>query len=395
MRRLFLMSALAAAALPARADLFTVTVETEGRTGTAGTSRVLDFARFFDNAGLRRVVDAYTDTSAAVADANFRGIPFRLSYPANSTALTLVVPQLGITETFQGATRDESQRLLEDWFRGRGASRVRDILQEAVARTSVDPVAGNPNSLMSQMFQNDFTAALGQPGQGSSFGFGFRIGSFSAEDFNTRSYTLPLSYSFTTAGGDQILFDLPLTVVDTEGAYAYSGSFGGGYRFSLTRDRSWTLQPMLRVGTVGSLDIGALATIVSGSVASVYRHQFAGGYTLTLGNMVGHARTVPLNYGGFDLDYRLQNTVLRNGIVGTMPLGDMIAGVPLNLGAFLTDTRFFGDRQRVQNYQEIGLILSAREIFGRSLTNPVEFGFTYLNGANGYRGFTFNTGVRF
>jgi hypothetical protein len=78
-----------------------------------------------------------------------------------------------------------------------------------------------------------------------------------------------------------------------------------------------------------------------------------------------------------------------------MPLGDVVTGVPMNLGAFVTDTRFFGDRQRVQNYQEIGLILSAREIFGRTLTNPVEFGFTYLNGANGYRGFTFNTGVRF
>ena len=77
----------------------------------------------------------------------------------------LKVPSAGIEHTFTGATRDEAQDAVTEYFKGAGGSDVTKVLQAAVRETAIDPVAGNPDSLMSLMGEADFaqgTDALGR-----------------------------------------------------------------------------------------------------------------------------------------------------------------------------------------------------------------------------------------
>ena len=66
------------------------------------------------------------------------------------------MPSAGIERTFTGATRDEAQDAVTDYFKGSGGSDVTKVLQAAVRETAIDPVAGNPDSLMSLMGEADF-----------------------------------------------------------------------------------------------------------------------------------------------------------------------------------------------------------------------------------------------
>jgi hypothetical protein len=388
-------------------DLFTGTFTVDGQTATAGSSNASDFADLFTNQGLTALFGTYTEVSAATADVSLRGVPAVLSYPAGSTALRLVIPSIGVDETFTGATRDESQDLALKWLRGAGGDAVTRFLRQAVATTPVDPMAGNPNSLMSQMGAADFGAALGGGGTGARFGerasagrtsLGARFGSYSASGFDTDVYNLPLGHDFVLSNGMELLLDAPITLVDTNGAQSYSGSLGVGLRIPVALPYDglrWTLTPILRFGGVGSVDAGAVGGMWSASITSVLDVRFDDVSTVTIGNMVGRLETLPIDVAGFNVSYDLANTMFRNGVIYTRSLGSW-GGREVSGSAFLIDTRFTGDALYVRSYQEYGGYLSFGNPFrAPGEPAPLRAGFTLLSGEGGYRGFSLNFGISF
>ncbi|NKC33793.1 hypothetical protein [Falsiroseomonas selenitidurans] len=386
------------------ADLFRGSFVIDGQSASAGSNNIQDFADLFTNRGLRSLSSSYTDVSAATADVSLRGVPATLSYAANSTTLRFIVPSAGINESFTGATRDESQDLALEWFKGAGGAALTRLLRQAVATTAVDPLAGNPNSLMSQMGAADFNLATGAAPSaglagGSRFGLGARFGSYSAGDHDTQTYSLPIGYRFDFGSSGTLLIDAPMTLSSTSNAEAYSGSLGIGYRIPMRLGQpdwlTWSLTPVVRAGAVGSTEIGSVGGIWSASLTSTLTLSLPGGGDLTMGNMFGRLDTLPIKIADYDISYELSNYIYRNGLVYTRPVGEMF-GRSVSASLFVLDTRFTGDDLYVKSYQEFGAFLNIGDpirILGAPV--PVRIGATYLTGENDYRGFTLNLGVTF
>ncbi|MGK7871259.1 hypothetical protein [Falsiroseomonas sp. E2-1-a20] len=380
-------------------DIYEGVFTVDGQTTRAGTNNAEDFANLLNNNGLSSLFANYSTLSQATVDASLRGVPAQLSYDFASTALRLVIPSAGVDETFTGATRDESQDLALEWLKGRGGDALTRVLQQAVATTSIDPVAGNPNSLMSQMGASDFGSALGLGGKGGGrYGFGARFGSYSAQGYDTDVYTLPLSTSFDLDNGRALLLDVPLTLTSTEAAQSYSGSFGVGLRLpiniGLPDTLAWSLTPMLRGGGVGSVDIGAVGGMWSASLTSSLQWQARPGTRLVLGNMISRLQTLPVNVSGYGVSYELTNVMYRNGIVATQDIGTWF-NRNVQATVFAVDTRFTGDELYIKNYQEYGGYFSFGQSIAGGASLPLSVGVTLMQADQGYRGFSINLGSSF
>jgi hypothetical protein len=396
-----LVLAASAAAAPALAgDVFRGTFTVDGQVRQAGTSNAEAFADLLKDSGLRSLFATYSSISAADVDASLRGVPARLTYNQGSPVLRLVIPSAGVDQSFNGATRDESQDLALKWLQGGGGGALTRVLQQAVATTAIDPIAGNPNSLMSQMGASDFASALGAGGIAAGrFGFGARFGSYSADGYDSRAYNLPLETSFDVAEGRTLLVDAPLTLTSTEGAQSYAGSIGLGMRLpvsiGLPDALAWTLTPMLRSGAVGSVDLGAVGGIWSASLTSALDWRMAQGTRITLGNMVSRLQTLPISYAGYSASYELTNVMYRNGLVVAQDAGEWF-GRPVRATFFAIDTRFTGDEVYVKSYREFGGYFTFGAQAGRGMgAMPLSLGVTMLSGDRGYQGFSINLGSAF
>jgi len=267
-------------------------------------------------------------------------------------------------------------------------------LNQSVATTGVDPVAGNPNSLMSQMGASDFNAATaGAVARPGGIGLGARFGSFTVNGSTSRSYSLPLATSFELGEGRTLLLDAPLTMVDTDGARSYSASLGVGMtlpvRIGLPESLDWKLTPMLRFGGVGESDLGKVAGgLWSISLTSNLVWQALSGMQVEFANMVTWLQTLPINYGGYDVGYELTNDMYRNGLLVTQDVGELF-GRAAQATLFAIDTRFTGDALYVESNQEFGDYVT---LGGAS---PISLGLTVLTGDQGYGGVTINLGSVF
>jgi hypothetical protein len=376
------------------------------QTGSKSFKKIDDLVNLLDNNGLRSIVPSYTNTSAASAVLSVRGLPATATYAANSTTLRFQVPSLNIDLSFTGATRDQSQDRFFEFLKGKGSGIVSDLLKGLAAKTPLDPVAGNPNSLMAQMAGASFSQGLGggaapgsttvavdaKDGSQVRFGLGARFGRYNQGDFKSQTFTVPLSFSWQFPSGMAFLVDAPLTYAETEGSVSYAGSIGAGLRLPVTD--TWALTPSVRAGGVGSLDLGSAAALYSASVTSAYSPTVSDQFSVTIGNMISYIRSVPLNVGDYNLDYNLTNYVFRNGLTVSQPLGLDLLGEPLTASVFIADTRFAGDALYVKSYQEVGIFFSTVKRFGLLLDNPLEFGVTYIRGKDS-NGIVGNFGFKF
>jgi hypothetical protein len=382
-----LVSALAA--LPAAArDPFSLDLTVDDARGSRGFTTLEGAYTALSTSGLQQIVPSYTEVSAATAALDLRGVPAVASFAAGSPVLRVQVPGAGIDETFIGATREESRRLFERWLQGRGDSAVDRLLRTAVRTTPTDPVAGNPNSALTNLAVSDFSravdASLGASGGGAHRA---RFGSFSAAGLGSNSFSLPLDYSLRLSEADTLQFDVPLTYVDTAGAASYSGNVGVLYRRQMTAN--WALQPSVRFGGAGSLDLGAGSGIWSTGLTSTVGLQVAEGWRLTIANAVTYVATLPISVGRYTVDYNVANTVFRNGLVLTRNLGIEVWRYQLTASLFAIDTRFTGSPVFIRNYQEFGAYVSAGREQRRGL------GVTLMTGDRGLFGVTVSGGVRF
>ena len=122
-------------------------------------------------------------------------------------------------------------------------------------------------------------------------------------------------------------------------------------------------------------------------------------YQLSMGNMAGYYLTLPVRLGDYSVDYNLKNTIVRNGLLFSMPLPRSLWGREFSVDLYLTDTRFFGDALYSDNFQEIGISLGPRRSADKLAPNlsshPIGLGLKYLVGAGDIDGFEMSFGYRF
>jgi hypothetical protein len=373
-----------------------------------GYTTLEDLLRQFTYQRLSEVAPSYNDNSQAFARLDLRGFNgVNLFFEQNSPVLFLHIPDLDVQQQFHGETRDESERLLEEWFKGDGREVLKRLMTHLAETSPIDPVAGNPNSLMANMAQSDFAAATsvtdtvndaaaaaGPDGAKNFFGVSARFGQYTQGEFGASVLSVPLTYThlFETPGW-ALSVDLPLTYVSNDGAKTYSGSLGLGLRVPLAH--GWALIPGLRAGIVGSADLGAGGVIYSTSLTSDWRADPIGKFTLGMANMVAWYRTGSISVGDYDVGYDLSNTVLRNGLLGDYDAGFSLFEAPMDWQFAYVRTDYFGDRLYSRWSNDLSASLGTRRRYGHVVLNALRFGFTYTTGDGGISGVSGNLGYTF
>jgi len=385
------------------AEVFNVTATLDGQTRTASFSTVEQAIDVFNDAGLQQLVNAYDGTQMVNVQLDFRGVPIVAQYStAGSPTLTFSIPSLNVNQTFTGATRDASQELLKDFLQENSSGILNQLGKELARVSPADPLAGNPNSLMSNLVGQDFAAGTGgfamsmrEPSVGGAdrsnlAGFGLRFGQYSQGGEVNRSLTLPLSYTIRSDADPrrQFSINMPLTYGTVGTSKSYALGLGTAYRLPVS-DR-WTLTPALNTAAVGSIDLGTAAVVASGSLTSSYVVP-VGKHDVSVGNMVGYYRSLAITVGDYSYDPGVRNTVTRNGLLFSQDFA--FFGTPRRLEYSIVDTQFFGTELYTERYDEISIALasSASAIGSKRYWR---FGGKYLY-SDKIRGFSFTMGTWF
>jgi len=393
----------------AAADLFSVSITVDGEMNRFGFSNVESVFDQIHEDGLTVAFPDYTERSMAGATIDFRGLEMRANFVGATSRLVFEVPSLDINETFAGADRDSSLEMLEEFLEDEGGDILNQIQRALIATSPVDPIAGNPNSLMGTMVSGQFRAGFQSRTTNIDEAaaadteeaydpdnlvvLGARFGRFTAAERASSVLTLPIGYSFrlkeSGAGLRAVDISLPITYADAEGGKSGAVSLGIGLTYAM--NERWSLSPAAGAGVVGSVDLGSAGGIGSLSLTSAYTIPREG-WSLNIGNMIGYYETLDISFRDYDFNPGVSNTVLRNALMVSIP--STMAGRKVTTEVWGIDTRFFGSDLYSEYYDEIGISFGLTKVSERSIENHLRAGVSYLTG-DGVEGWRVNVGYSF
>lgn len=323
-------------------------------------------------------LEARLGNSATQFDLSLRGIAGTLVDGDGPCCLSVDIPALGISnERLSGQTyRDDMDQLRKMLTQGDIARR---LARESARVSPLDPIAGNPVSQMARLVAQDFAGGFfpfasnvaedgvkvaqagglpagavrgpmpGLPGVGAQLGL-FKDGSQSA-----KVLSVPLSYSMRSDLDPRRQFSvyLPVSVVDINGARVTQLTLGGSVRLPLAKD--WAVTTAINYSTLNGKDMGTAGKIASLSVTSAYTIK-GDTSSVSIGNLLGHYRTLSGTVGGIDTDSGVANTVLRNGVMWSMA-APAWAGFGHSIEYSFVNTHYTGTALYLKNYSELGVTL--------------------------------------
>lgn len=389
-----------AVSLQAR-EPYKATIKVNLDSATVTAPNLVDLKRDLSSSSIQDLIPTYTSISPVAFDIDLRGINASAAFSLNSTTLIVNIPQAGITETFKGVTRDESITLFKDFIRDGGTHYK--LLKAYAKYSPIDPIAGNPNSLMAQMGQADYMLGHLSPLSSCDCSWsaqpivnqvqaGVYAGRSFAGGFDTTSITMPLSYSYSPDLNRAFILDAPFTYLKNGGASSVVGSLGIGFRYPVMND--WSLTPVVRVGASGSLDLCTAGAFVSVGVTSSYNYKIAD-FNLTLTNYAGYLSSTNLWLTGVNFNYHLQNYTLKNGLKFTTCEALSLCGKSINFSFSIIDS-FFGNKQLyIRHYDEIGMSLIINYLNPYLGYDCLLLGFSYQFGEHRYKGYHVNLAYQF
>lgn len=365
-------------------------------------SNLLNLNRELKTAALEQIVPIYTPTSPVEIDINLRGVDVFSSFAANSTTLVVVIPQSNVIETFTGSTRDESIALLRQYLRDGGTHH--HLLRTYARYSPIDPIAGNPNSLMAQMGQSDYSMghlSLLSTCDSSCWSAQPIVHQFQAglstlrafsHLFDTTTVSVPLRYSYSPNGDWAFILDAPVTFIANGGAYSVYSSLGTGIRIPMTCN--WSLTPCVRVGAGGSLDLCTAGDFVSAGITSVLNLPLWD-YVLSVTNYAGYINSGNLWLSGVNFNYNLHNYIFKNGLALNTCEGFCLWGRPINFSLTFIDSCFTKDRLYIRHYDEVGVFLIANYLNPCIDYDCFSLGFSYQFGEKSYKGYNLSMVYQF
>jgi len=377
----------------------TITVDTVSATVSA--PNLVDLKRDLSSKSIEELIPLYTPALPVSLDFNLRGILALASFPANSTTLIVQIPQAGITQTFTGATRDDSITLFKDYLRDGG---TKHKLLKAYAKFSpIDPIAGNPNSLMAKMAQADYLISNLAPASGCDscwsaqpivhqFQAGSDIGRAFSKGFDTTTVTIPLRYSYSPNLNWAFILDAPLTYNRNGGASSLFGSMGFGLRLPITHE--WSVTPVLRGGGGGSADLCTGGAFLSTGLTSIYNYKICE-YVASMTNYAGYFTSTNFWISGVNCNYHLHNYIFKNGLSFTSCKGFTVCNRPVNFKIWAEDSRFTREDLFMHYYDEVGISLIANYVNPYIDYDCLSIGLSYQFGQKSYKGWYLNAEYQF
>jgi hypothetical protein len=316
--------------------------------------------------------------SATQFELSLRGVAGTLVDSDGPCCLSVDIPALGISneglsaETY-GEDMDQLRKLLTQ------GNIARRLARESARVSPLDPVAGNPASQMARLVAMDFAGAFapfasnvaedgvkvaqagGLPAGAMRGpmpnlpGLGAQLGLFKDGGQSAKVLTVPLSYSMRSDLDPRRQFSitLPISVADINGARVTQFTLGGSVRLPLAKD--WSVTTAVNYSTLNGKDMGSAGKIASLSVTSNYtiRRQDS---SISIGNLLGHYRTMSGSVGGIDTDSGVANTVLRNGVLWSMAAPAWV-GFGNSIEYSFVNTHYTGTALYLKNYSELGVTL--------------------------------------
>lgn len=364
---------------------------------TFSDPNLVDLERSLKNSNLQKLLPFYTPSTPVSLEIDLRGIIADAAFPAGSSALVVSIPQAGTTQVFNGGTRDDSITLFKDFIRDGGSHNQR--LFKAYAKYSpIDPIAGNPNSLMAQMGQADYLLGHLSPLSGCDCAWnsqpivnqvqiGAEVTRGFSHGFDTTAVTLPLRYSYSPTLDWAFIIDAPVTYFRNGGASSIFTSLGVGFRYPITY--SWSLTPILRFGSGGSLDLCTAGTFFSAGITSVYNLKISN-FVFSMTNYASYITSTNFWLTGINLNYHLQNYIIKNGLSITTCHGFCVLDRPTNISLSFIDSYFTKQRLFIRHYDEVELFLITNYINPCILYDSLSLGFAYQWGQKNYKGYRFD-----
>lgn len=374
---------------------FHAEVTVDGIHKLVSAPNLVDLNRALKTEHLQELFVIYTPISPVSFEINLRDLKALAAFGAGSTTLTLVIPNAGITETFTGGTRDESLTLFKAFIKeGRSLKR----LLKAYARYSpIDPIAGNPSSLLAKMGQADYLLGELSPLSGCScfsaqailhqFQAGLESGRAFSGHYDTTTVTLPLRYSYSPDRRWALILDAPFTYLRNGGASSVFGSLGTGLRVPLTDN--WSITSIFRLGTGGSLDLCTSGSFVSLGATSVFNYKL-GDFVLSMTNYGGYFSSTNLWLTGLNFNYHLHNGIIKNGFSLTTCEGFCLCGRTINYKISFEDTCVLGDRLYNRHFDAFDFAFITTGINPYLDYDLLSTGFSFQWGEKHYKAYTIN-----
>lgn len=368
---------------------------------TVNAPNLVDLRRNLQTNAIETLVPIYTPTSPVTFDINLRGLIALTSFAANSTVLIVNIPNAGISTSFDGGSRDASIALFKSYIQD-GES-IPQLLKAYAKYSPIDPIAGNPNSLIAKMAEADFLTANLSPLSSCNGCWNaqpivhqFQAGTYGlrafSKGYDTTTVTMPLRYSFSPDERLAFIIDAPFTYIRNGGASSVIGSLGVGLRIPVTFD--WSLTAITRVGSGGSVDLACSGNFVSLGVLSLYNHRISY-FSLSLINYIGFFTSTNLWLGGVNFNYHLQKTIFKNGLAITSCKEFTVFKRPLYFKVSFTDTFFGGNRFYLNHFDEIRVELFTTKINPCIHYDCLTLGFVYQFGQKNYKAYALNTTYQF
>jgi hypothetical protein len=117
---------------------------------------------------------------------------------------------------------------------------------------------------------------------------------------------------------------------------------------------NWSLTSSFNYALVGSIDLLSAAQMATAGITSTYFWRQSG-YDIGMGNMLSYATTLPFTYDNKKYDPGIENTILRNGVMVSVPVHAF--GGKMHFETALVDTRFFGTELYSNSQQELKFTL--------------------------------------
>lgn len=385
-------------------------------------NKITDITDFLDPSVIAANLGAfYSDQTRISQVFDLRGAPVLAGYGLNSATLTVVFvdPRTGATVndgqgapcsfTYANITRQASFDAFDADTDGSGTPQA-DLLARCLSRSTarfsaVDPLAGNPFSLMSNMARSaldltDGDSLVEQDDRVNSSGDPWIIGASysggSADRFNISRIDARIAKSWRIFEGNRarLKLDIPFNYTTVQGAAAYTGQLGVGLEFPLI-ERVWSVEPRVGYGVTFSEDQGSAGHILQATVTSRVAVNGVGRGRIIIGNMAGYATTLSTP-GDTNLNPEFKKFVFRNGLAYDLPLKMRLANRGASIRGSYTLTNFSGERLYNNSFHEIAVSfgLRGREDSPRALRDVFRVNLTTIQ-AGGFTAYTAGIGFKF
>ena len=411
----FSTSPASALPLPAGNDLFKGTVQVTDQHGHTITKQ------YNENTSIDSIVKKYSqmesnpdfknvDWEQAQVDGNLnlRGLPIYLHSSPDSSTVSIEVA--GDKESFTDQPGGETAyQQLGDWLQGKsgdtGVNVLKDISRAFVSSTSIDPIAGNPNSLFSSLVGGELDATRNLILNANSAHM--NIVSLSPEysddssqnpsghgqaQVHEENLTLPLMYSHYFNRDNVVTVNVPFRYSVIGAAKSYNAAIGLYYTHVMKRSDhlTWALSPQVQTGANASFDMGSGTVAYSAGVSSrtvYHRHHLTTGLT----NVIAFMKTVPIKIGDFETPYDVENIATESGIDLAYALNSRF-----KIGGSLQRFQILsGSKWHIPSYNAIGISLAMSTHKQSPTYNQIAVSANYAFGKNNFKGFQGGVSITF